>query len=134
MAIIPVPKPPRSAWDPNRAVSTLLKSQVEHLYEAERKLPLKYKSQIYINTITTEGEAAEYIQKVTTAIHRAHEDAAARRVKSPRRRSTIAIAAVAGKPRAAKSAKKTKAGKSKPPAKTPSKKSKSAAAKTGRKK
>ncbi len=139
MAIIQVPKPPKSAWDPNRPLSTLLKSQVEHLYEAERKLPHKYKSQIYINAIKTEGEAADYIQKVTAAIHRAHEDAAAGRGQAaPKRRSAIAIAAVADRPRSAKSATKTKATKSKPKAQSTKQKnvtkSKSAATKSGRKK
>ena len=85
MAIIEVPKPPKSAWNPNRPVSTLLKSQVEHLFEAERRLPHKYKTQIYINAIKTEGEAADYIQKVTVAIHRAHADAAAMRSSAPER-------------------------------------------------
>ena len=133
MAIIEVPKPPKSAWDPNRPISTLLQSQVEHLFEAERKLPHKYKTQIYVNAIKTEGEAAEYIQKATEAIHRAHEDAAARRAKpAPKRRSAIAIAAIAAEPRSARSAKKTKASKVK--TKAQSTKSKSAAAKPGRKK
>ncbi len=118
MAIIQVPKPPKSAWDPNRPVSSLLKSQMEHLYEAEKKLPHKYKSQIYINAIKTEGAAAAYIQKVTEAIHRAHEDASAKRDKAPpKRRKAIAIAAVADKPATAKRATKTKAKKSKPAAK-----------------
>ena len=140
MAIIQVPKPPKSAWDPDRPLSTLVKSQVEHLYEAERKLPHKYKSQIYINAIQTEGEAARYIQKVTEAIQKAHQDAAAGRVKAaPKRRSTIAIAAVADEPRSAKGATKTKTAKSKATKKAQSTKRKSAAktksgAKAGRKK
>ena len=132
MAIIQVPKPPKSAWNPDRPLSTLVKSQVEHLYEAERKLPHKYKSQIYINAIQTEGEAARYIQKVTEAIQKAHKDAAASRVKAaPKRRGAIAIAAVAEKPRSAKAA--TKTAKSKATKKAQSAKRKSAA-KAGRKK
>jgi hypothetical protein len=126
MAIIQVPKPPKSAWDPDRPLSSLLKSQVEHLYEAERKLPHKYKSQIYINAIKTEGEAAAYIQRVTDAIHRAHEDAAAKRpMKAAKPRRVLAIAAVA------EVKQRTKAKKTKAQTKT---KAKSAARNPGRKK
>ena len=150
MAIIQVPKPPKSAWNPDRPVSTLLKSQVEHLYEAEKKLPHKYKSQIYINAIKTEGEAADYIQKVTEAIHRAHEDAAAKRTgakpiraqgtktkatkKVARPARILSIAANADERRPAKGAAKTKAAKSKTKTKPPSTKLKSAAARAGRRK
>jgi hypothetical protein len=94
MALIHVPRPPKDAANPNRPVSSLLQAQMEHLHEAEKRLPQQYKSQIYINAIKTEGEAAEYIQKVTEAIHRAHTDAAAKRAGKGRQRG-LAIAAVA---------------------------------------
>lgn len=135
MATIQVPKPPKSAWNPDRPISTLLKSQVEHLSEAESKLPHQYKSQIYVNAIKTEGEAAEYIQKVTEAITRAHEDAALRWAKASQKRGgSIAISAVAGRPKSAKSAAKPKAKKTAVKSKPLAKKSKSAAAASGRKK
>ena len=99
MALIPVPRPPKDAGNPNRPVSSLLKSQVEHLHEAERRLPNRYHSDIYINAIKTEAEASEYIRKVTEAIHRAHEDAAAKRERRLRKPyGGIAIAAVADEP------------------------------------
>ena len=134
MTVIQVPKPPKSAWNPNRALSTLLQSQIEHLSEAEKRLPHKYKSQIYINAIKTEGEAAEYIRKVTAAIQRAHADAAAKRAKrplksAPKRKGTLAIAAVADEPRPARGAKKAKAKK----ATAKKSKGKSSAVKAGRK-
>lgn len=94
MALIRVPKPPKNAFDPSRPVSSLLKSQVDHLQEAESKLPLKYCSPLYAKAIRTEGEAAQYIREVTEAIHRAHEDAHATR-RAPRRKGVIEIAAVA---------------------------------------
>jgi hypothetical protein len=96
MALIHVPRP-QNAADPNRPVSSLLRAQMEHLYEAEKRLPHQYKSQIYINAIQTEGEAAEYIRKVTEAIHRAHVDAAHahRAPKRGKRGGGLAIAAVA---------------------------------------
>ena len=104
MALIHVPRPPKEAGNPNRPVSSLLKSQVEHLHEAERRLPYRYHSDIYITAIKTEGEATEYIRKVTEAIHRAHEDAAEKREQRARKpRGGIAIAAVADEPAGKKS-------------------------------
>jgi len=82
MTLIHVPRPPESAYNPDRPMSSLLKSQVEHLREAESKLPLKYRSEIYVRAIQTEGEAARYIRDVTEAIHAAHEDARRARLAS----------------------------------------------------
>ena len=98
MALIPVPKPPKNAYDPDRPVGSLLKSQVDHMREAESKLPLRYRSQIetYVKAVRTEGEAARYIQAVTKAIHLAHEDAERdRRAPRPVAKPVIEIAAVA---------------------------------------
>jgi hypothetical protein len=90
MPLIHVPRPdPKTSMDPDRPVNALLKAQVQHLHEAERNLPLQHRTDIYINAIKTEGEAAEYVRQVTTAIHDAHAVAAARR------RRGIAIAAAA---------------------------------------
>ena len=101
MALIHVPRP-KNAYDPNRPMGSLLKAQVEHLREAESKLPLRYRNEIdtYIKAIKTEGEAARYIQKVTEAIHDAHADAErARRTRERKpaaaRKRVIEIAAVA---------------------------------------
>jgi len=94
MALIRVPKPPKSAYDPDRPVSSLLKSQIDHLREAESKLPLRYRSELYVKAVRTEGEAAEYIREVTEAIHEAHEEAQRRR-RAPKLKRVIEIAAVA---------------------------------------
>lgn len=105
MPLIHVPRPPKSAYDPDRPVSSLLKSQMEHLHEAERKLPLRYRSEIYINAIKTEGEAARYIREITEKIHEAHEEAERAR-RAPRRKRPLEIAAVADERAERKSAKK----------------------------
>jgi hypothetical protein len=81
MAIIPVPRPSKKAWNPDRPVNALLLAQVWHLQHAERRLPLRYRSRIYTHAIRTEGEAARYIREVTEAIHKAHVDAKADRAK-----------------------------------------------------
>jgi len=81
---IAVPRPSKNAMNPDRAVSSLLLAQIEHLHHAERRLPLRYHSEIYTRAIRTEGEAARYIREVTEAIHQAHADAAAERAKRAR--------------------------------------------------
>lgn len=115
MALIHVPRPnAKTAMNPDRPVSGLLKAQIHHLLEAEKNLPLRHRSDIYVHAIKTEGEAAEYIRHVTEAIRDAHEAAAAKR------RRGIAIAAAAEKPVAKKS--RPNARKSAPKKKTKRKK------------
>jgi len=115
MALIHVPRP-KDAYNPDRPMGSLLRSQVEHLREAESKLPLRYRHEIdtYIKAIKTEGEAAAYIRKVTEAIHDAHADAERAR-RAPKRKPEIETAAVADEraERQQKSARKRRATKSK---------------------
>jgi hypothetical protein len=93
----------------DRPISSLLKTQIEHLHAAERRLPLRYRSEIYPNAIKTEGEAAAYIREVTEAIHRAHEEAAARRERGKwKAEPGLQIAAVAEPPVSRRSRKSTK--------------------------
>jgi ArsR family metal-binding transcriptional regulator len=109
MTLIHVPRPPKNAMNPNRPVSALLKTQIEHLHEAERRLPLRYRSKIYVNAIKTEAEAAAYISSVTEAIRKAHAEAERAR-RAPRRKQVVEIAAAAAKPgrkRVQKAAKKS---------------------------
>ena len=92
MPVIAVPRP-KSVIDPNRPANALLMTQVRHLQHAERRLPLRYRSEIYIHAIRTEGEAAEYIRVVTEAIHTAHADAEKKRQKQQARKTSIDLAA-----------------------------------------
>jgi hypothetical protein len=69
MAVIIVPKPPKGAFNKNRPVSALLKNQILHLQQAEFRLPVRQQTNIYINKIKTEGEAADYIERVTRELH-----------------------------------------------------------------
>jgi phospholipase C len=91
-----VPRPKKSAMNPDRPVNALILAQIRHLQTAEKNLPLRYRSEKYINAIQTEGEAAEYIREVTEAIHQAHSDAAtgpAKRVAHQKEGLRIAVAA-----------------------------------------
>ena len=69
--MIQVPKPSRAAYNPKRPLekNTLIQSQVKHFAEAESKLPENLRTGIDSAKIATEGQAAEYIRKVTRAIH-----------------------------------------------------------------
>ena len=90
-----VPKP-QGKRDPHRRAGTLLLAQVRHLQNAERTLPPKYQSGIFHKEIETEHEAARYIQAVTKAIHKAHDDAVKERGRREAARKTvIEIAAAA---------------------------------------
>ena len=111
MAVILIPRP-KSERDPNRPASSLLLAQVQHLRQAEKILPLRYHSDIFIKAIRTEGEAAAYVRAVTEAIRKAHTDAAkALQPKAPKRKRVLEIAAAAddaGARKARASAKKSK--------------------------
>ena len=94
MTMIHVPRPPKNSLNLNRPVSSLVLTQVEHMHTAEKRLPLRYRTEIYVNAIKTEGEAARYISEVTAAIHRAHDEAAKRRTeRAPARKAALQIAA-----------------------------------------
>lgn len=130
MVLIHVPRP-KDAYNPDRPVGSLLKTQVEHLREAESKLPLRYRRRIdtYIKAIKTEGEAAAYIRTVTEAIHAAHTDAerartVSRRKPAARRGRVVEIAAAAEKNRRQKTGRKPTTKKSKKRAATTRRKKK----------
>jgi hypothetical protein len=70
--IIRVPKPGRGAYNPGRPLGSnaLVAAAVQHFAEAEKNLPADLRTGIGVASIATEGEAAEYIRKVTEAIHK----------------------------------------------------------------
>ena len=96
MTVIRVPRTPASAMNPHRPMGKLLQNQLLHLQEAEFRLPANLQTNIYINKIKTEGEAAEYIRQVTARLHpeaapsRSKRKKAAKPASSPR--FTIAAA------------------------------------------
>lgn len=105
---------PKGVRDPNRQAGALLLAQVRHLQKAERTLPPKYHSGIFHKEIETEDEAARYIQAVTKAIHKAHDDAVKeRKRRAAAREKVVEIAAAkdqktAGRRRTSTSGKKAK--------------------------
>ena len=69
LKIIRIPRAPKSAFDSDRPASTLIKSQIAHVAEAEQRLPRSKRTNIPPESITTEHEAAEYVGKVMKRLH-----------------------------------------------------------------
>lgn len=70
--IISVPKPGRSAYNPGRLLGSnaLVAAQVQHFVHVDSELPAELRTGVDPASIKTEGEAADYIRKVTEAIHK----------------------------------------------------------------
>jgi hypothetical protein len=81
--VIEVPMPQASSFDPSRSLkkNSLLQAQVEHFHEINLQLPKQYKVDVTPGQIQTEGQASEYIRKVTAGLH-AH-----RRIRGEKARS-----------------------------------------------
>jgi hypothetical protein len=66
---IKVPKTPKSAYDPDRPISELVKNQIRHMQAAEQSLPAESRSLMPVAAITTERDASAYLQHVTEQLH-----------------------------------------------------------------
>jgi hypothetical protein len=69
--VIRVPKPAKSSFNPDRPLihGSLLFHQIEHLRHLEKELPLERQTGIDFDSIKTEGQASEYILKMTAILH-----------------------------------------------------------------
>lgn len=66
------------AYDHNRPISSLIRTQLLHLHHAEQLMvPAKAQTNININNLHTELQASEYIEKITALLHK-HGKAKAR--------------------------------------------------------
>lgn len=101
MRMIDVPAVEKEAYNPDRPISGLIQMQLVHLSTAERALPPKQRTGTNIAMLHTEGQAADYIGKVTALLHRAGK---AKRKKTGSRKS-------ASKPRKTAKKKSTTSGK-----------------------
>jgi hypothetical protein len=107
MKMIDVPAVEKEAYNPDRPISGLIQMQLVHLSTAEQMLPANVRrTGINIATLHTEGQAAEYIQKVTSLLHRAGK---AKKKKTPKKG--------AGKPRKTAKKRASKSGKGRKAAK-----------------
>ncbi len=66
-----VPKPSKASFDRERPLekNTLLLNQVKHLHELEKALRRRLDSGIRYEDVKTEGQAAEYIRRITCILH-----------------------------------------------------------------
>lgn len=91
MATIRVPAPPPQAFQKNRPISDLVKSQIKHFQHLEHKLQLKLSRPFSPNDLTTEAGAAQYIAEVTAALcSRAPVPVPVRATATPKPNSTPA--------------------------------------------
>ena len=75
--VIRVPRTARSSYQPHRPLhkNVLLQNQVKHFREIEKGLPPEDQTGTPIESIQTEGQAAEYIRHITGKLHRLPEGA-----------------------------------------------------------
>jgi hypothetical protein len=75
----------RAAFNPDRPISGLIRSQLVHLHQVEGlSLPPAQQTGVNINTLQTERDAATYIKKVTLRLTR-HSRAMQRKSAAPPR-------------------------------------------------
>ncbi|MBV8847901.1 MAG: hypothetical protein JO307_34235 [Bryobacterales bacterium] len=69
--VIRVPRAPKTSYNPQRPLvkNTLLLNQVRHFREVEKTLPPEMRSGIDFESIKTEGDAAEYVRRITAVLH-----------------------------------------------------------------
>jgi hypothetical protein len=69
--VIHVPKPSAKAFNPNRPLkgNLLLQTQVKHFHELEKGLAGEQQTGINVESIATEGEASEYVRRLTAILH-----------------------------------------------------------------
>ena len=76
--VVLIPKPPKSAFDKNRAAGTLLRTQAAHLRHALARHVQKVARHLNKvgdllatdpDTIKTEGHVSEYARRVTAVLH-----------------------------------------------------------------
>lgn len=106
---VAVPAPPKTAFHGHRKLSSLLRSQVEHFYEAEMQLPPEQRTGIDIATVDTEYEAADYIARMTEILHlaageQATETTMTEAVAAPDSARATAVRKAATAPKAKKKA------------------------------
>jgi hypothetical protein len=61
----------KEAYDPDRPISGLVRTQLHHLHLAENMvIPPPARTNVNINDLHTERQASKYIQKMTALLHK----------------------------------------------------------------
>ena len=105
----------QEAYDPERCISSLIRTQLLHLHQAEYiVVPPEFQTNVNINSIHTEREASEHIGRLTQLLHRFGKTSGGkttvkRRSSAKKKTAKRAKKKSAGKKKRTKSAKKTHA-------------------------
>jgi uncharacterized protein (DUF1330 family) len=76
--VVPIPKPPKSAFNKNRPAGTLLRAQAVHLRHALARYVQKVARHLNkigallatdLDAVKTEGDVSEYAKRVTAILH-----------------------------------------------------------------
>jgi hypothetical protein len=67
--IMKVPKPPKSAYDHGRFISSLIHHQLRHFHDVEKSLLKDSQKLTDISKIETELQASKYLKKMTALLH-----------------------------------------------------------------
>ena len=89
MAVIRVPKTPRTAYNPDRPAGTLLQNQLRHLEWAVRPAGARTEKAFRIKSAATEGDAAARIAKLTEELN--YQATAPRDVMPPNPATTAPV-------------------------------------------
>jgi hypothetical protein len=63
----------KAAYNHDRPISGLIRTQLHHLHIAEQHLPPKVRTNVNINDLLTERQASAYIARVTALLHQRGE-------------------------------------------------------------
>ena len=67
--VLKVPRTPKSSYNHNRFISDLIRQQVQHFHEMEKKAAQPGASVTDIGKIKTELHASKYLKKMTAQMH-----------------------------------------------------------------
>ena len=67
--VMKVPKPPKSAYDHGRFISSLIHHQLRHFHDVEKSLLKDGQKLTDISKIETELQASKYLKKMTALLH-----------------------------------------------------------------
>ena len=67
--VMKVPKPPKSAYDHDRFISSLIQHQIRHFHDVEKSLLKDGQRLTDISKIKSELQASKYLKKMTALLH-----------------------------------------------------------------
>jgi len=90
--VMKVAKPPKSAYDHKRFISSLIQHQIRHFHDVEKALLKDGQRLTDISKIKTELQASKYLEKMTALLHPQGSEAPRRlaKRKKPTTRKRIA--------------------------------------------